>query len=226
MTYLINYSTNLSQIGVGLQIQDFSRTHEVSQNLYFDRGSDGRFEENIEWPIYRMQSKAKLIDLIHNVPLVDSIMISKTCFQLFEKLNLPEYQVFPLKFIYKGSLIDDYIAFSIVKNIKFLDYISWDHSRFYKTSNYHQNIQEYFYFSSFEEMMTCKNQLNEAGFGLKADIKLNYNNEYDIISFSQFPMPFGFLCNEKTKDLIQLAKLTGFEIEPLPDSLFINNDNS
>ncbi len=220
-TYLIKNSTDHSVIGVYSQIQEFSRTHVVPQKLYFEQDELGKFDDDIEFPVYRMQSKAKLTDLISNVPLSINLMISTRCLKLFEKMKLPDYQVFPLKFIYKGNLNLDYYAFSIVRQISFLNYISWEHSRFYKTTNWHRNLIEEYSFNSTEEVLKNQKEFSDAGFGLKVEIKLLYQNDYDIIDFSRYPMNVGFLCSEHAKNKIIDAGLSGFDFEELPSTLFL-----
>ncbi len=77
-TYLINNSTDMDDVGDFFQIQEFSRIHPIPQKPYFHQDENGRFDEDIEFPVYRMQSKAKLTDLISNVPLTsDNLMISR-----------------------------------------------------------------------------------------------------------------------------------------------------
>ena len=143
------------------------------------------------------ECKAKLTDLISNVPLSsDNLMISRRCLGLLEKMNLPDFQVFPLKFIYKGNMNLDYYAFSIVRQISFLNYISWEHSRFYKTTNWNRNLIEEYVFHSTEEVLKNQKEFSDAGFGLKVDIKLLYQNDYNIIHFSRYPMTLGFICSE------------------------------
>ncbi|MEO6132533.1 MAG: hypothetical protein ABIQ02_11840 [Saprospiraceae bacterium] len=217
--YRIKHSIDESIVGTASQIQTFSRTHPVLTKLYFSQNEEGFFENDMELPVYRMESKAKLTDLINTVPLSNNLVISPGSYQLFKKMKLPDYQVFPVKFIYKGQLNQDYLAFSIVKNPEFLKYISWEHSRFYKTLNYHRERVSEFVFRSMDEFLLHKKQFNDVGFGLSPDIKLNYQNDFDIINFGRYPMPLGFLCSEYAKNQILEENLTGFDFELLSSVL-------
>ncbi|MEP6794400.1 MAG: hypothetical protein ABJB16_08745 [Saprospiraceae bacterium] len=217
--YRIKHSIDQSIVGTESQIQTFSRTHPVPTKLYFSQNEAGFFENDMELPVYRMETKAKLTDLVHTVPLSNNLVISPGCYELIKKMKLLDYQVFLVKFIYKGQLNKDYLAFSIVRNPKFLDYISWEHSRFYKTLNYHRDKISEHTFHSMDEFLFNKKQFENEDFGISPDIKLNYQNEYDIINFGRYPMPLGFLCNEYAKNQILDENLTGFDFELLSSIL-------
>mgnify|MGYP003595409967 CR=1 FL=1 len=220
-TYKLENSLDLKEVGVYPQIQEFSLSYPIKQKPYFYQGEDGRFDESIEFPVYKMMNKAKLTDLISNVPLVDNLMISSKCFKLFQNLKLPEYQIFPLKFEYKRNLIEDYLAFSIVKDIRFFNYISWEKSRFYKTLNYHKIIIEEYSLNSVDEVIKMQKEFRDSEFGLKTEIVLKYNNNYDIINFRRHPMSIGFICSELAKEEIQNAGLSGLDFVEISPELFI-----
>jgi hypothetical protein len=220
-TFNIVPSTDLHEVGVSMQIQEFSRTLHAGQSLYHYQNALGWYDDVTEFPVYRMESSAVLTDLVSNVPLGIPLMISKRCLRLFQSVKLPDYQVFPLKFFYKGNLNQDYVAFSIVKHSAYLDYISWENSVFFKTSNFHCiKISEH-NFNSMDELLKNKNEFESAGFGLMAEIRIRYNNDYDIINFGRYPLNLGYLCSENTKHQIISSGLTGFEFREISSELFV-----
>lgn len=219
-TYKLEHSLDLKEVSVYPQIQEFSLSYPIKQKPYFYQGEDGRFDESIEFPVYKMMGKAKLTDLISIVPLVDNLMISSKCFKLFQNLKLPEYQIFPIKFEYKRNLIEDYLAFSIVKDIRFFNFISWEKSRFYKTLNYHKTLIEEYSLNSVDEVLKMQKEFRASEFGFRPEIVLNYKNNYDIINFGRYPMPIGFICSEYAKEQILSSGLTGFDFIEVPPNMF------
>lgn len=219
-TFRINPTTDLTEIGVNMQIRDFSRTQNNDSVLYPSQNDIGLFPDDTLFPVYKMESKAILSDLINNVPLGAPLMISRRCLILFQRLKLPMYQVFPLKFIYKGNLNKDYVSFSIVKDYSFLNYISWEESLFYKTLNFHRVRVSEHKFKSIEELLLNMKAFEKEGFGLYPEVKIKYQNNFDLINFGRFPLPFGYLCSAYAKELIIESELTGFDFEPLPNDIF------
>jgi hypothetical protein len=221
--FKVNFSVDLKVIGDFPQVQEFSRTQPGNPPLYPIMNEYGRLSSNTLYPIYRMQSKALLTDLMSNIPLGKPLMISKNCYGAINILSIPENQVFPLKFIQNGNIIDSYYAFSLVFNRNYLESnISWKHSRFYLTKDYHRILIKEYTFESFEDWKKMKKEVDEEGeFGFLADTKIKYNGDFDIINFGLYPLPSDYLCTERFVDIILSNSLTGFEFEPLPNNLFV-----
>lgn len=224
-TYLLTDSIDVSVIGEYPQIQEFSRIHNDNAQLYHYPDVTGRFPEDTELPIYRMQTKARLTDLVSNVPLTQQLMISGNGLSVFRKLNLPEFQIFPLKFLYKGKMIESYCSFSLVREPHYLErFISWKHSIFYITQNYHRIRLKELRFDSPESWKAKRMELEDTGeYGLLPVIKLNYNKDFDLFNFGHYPILYGFVCTERFVNAILDAKLTGFRFEPLPNDLFVSD---
>lgn len=221
-TFRIVQSADLLQVGVSMQIRGFSNTINDSSLLYPTQSENGLYNAGTQFPVYKMENKAIITDLISNVPLGSPLMISHRCLDLFEMFNLPSYQIFPLRFIYKGNLNQDFVSFSMIKEPSYINYISWDESKFYKTTNFHRiRISEHS-FNSIEEFLENKKIFEDAGYGLYPEVKISYHNDFDIINFGRYPLPSGYLCSTRVRDEIIEAGLTGFNFEPLSNDLFIN----
>ena len=207
-------------VGTYGQIQEVSQNHKLPNSIYHYQEDDGRFRNDVVWPVYRMEPDAKLTDLIRNIPLGVSLMISEKSLRYFETLRLPQYQIFPLNFVHNADQHSNYFAFSIVKNKEFFDFISWTESRFYKTSNFHKELIEEFILNSVEEFFDYKKVVELSGYGFWPKLKLKFNKNYDLINFGQLPFPTGYFCGEKLKRGIEESGLTGYAFKEYPNDFF------
>ena len=223
--FKISFSVDANVIGDFPQVQGFSRTHPGNPPLYPSMNASGSYPVDTQYPMYRMQSKAKLTDLVSNSPLGKPLMISQKSLNVIHSLTIPDYQIFPLKFIYHGDLIESYYAFSLVFHPHYLERnISWKHSRFYLTNDYHRiRIKEYA-FDSLEDWKKMRKEVDDEGeFGFLADIKIKYRENFDLINFGWYPLISDYLSTERLVDKILSEKLTGFVFESLPMDLFVND---
>ena len=61
----------------------------------------------------------------------------------------------------------------------------------------------------------------ESEFGFLRNLKIRYDNPYDIIKFHYYGFPPGYICNEKVKVLVEENGFTGFRFEPVEEGIFI-----
>lgn len=215
MFYKITYELNKAFAEITFDKSD------PTMPKYLDTEVDGLLHSDSRLPRYEMVKGCTPMDLISSSALSGFLILCDRVIDLFKSLHLPLHQYFDLSFVHRNLIYDNYKAFYINRDPKVLEKIDWEKSEFYKTKDWHQSILEKYKFDNWDEMVRFDATFWESEFGFLRNLKIRYDNPYDIIKFHYYGFPPGYICNEKVKVLVEENGFTGFRFEPVEDGIFI-----
>ncbi|MGB4837774.1 MAG: hypothetical protein WBP08_02165 [Saprospiraceae bacterium] len=222
MLYLLKESTDLSVIGKNYpQIQEFDKEDLTQTNLSIT-DCDGKISSTFHISRMIVEKEAKITDLLSSSPMTNFLILSSKVTEKFAELNLGMYQIFSFDFLYKNRIYGTHNAMYFVRNPEVLNLIDWDKSKFYKTKDWHKTILDEYKFTNWDEMRDFHKQFwGHKDFSLLYKLKINYENQFDLVNFRYPGFPSGYVCTEKLKNLIENEGFTGFAFEMVNDEYFV-----
>lgn len=223
MLYYLKKSFDTNVIGAEYpQIQEYDRNDKIPID-YSIYDIEGKISQ--EYRIRRtiVHNRAKITDILSSSPLSFFLLTSKNVLNVLCNFNIATHQLFDFTFLYKKKIYDTHRALWLVKDRAYLDYIDWDKSTFYKSKGCEEPRLEEYKFTNWDELITFNKQLRdrEKDYGLEYCLKIKYNEPYDLISFRYPGFPFGEICTEKVKKMIESEGFTGFRFEPVEEEYFV-----
>ena len=219
--YKICHSLNLKEVGIYNQIQAFDVLQFVKPYPVVQEGLE--LIKSIKFPIYQIERRAKLTDLMNNVPLGDEfLMLSSTACEIFKSFSMRANYFYPLEFKLGTKIINDYYAFYILKDRVAEDYFQWEKMSFSlinrKTRTKIESAIKIDGYNNYLNLLRASRNNDNT---LVPDvIKIKKEIPFDIIRLNFSFVVGGYFCNEKVYDAINHSRLTGFAFERMPDNMF------
>jgi hypothetical protein len=198
------------------QIQEYHTSSELINIEEFE--NDGNKDKKIILPIFVLDNKANMTDLISSVPLASSSLIISSSLKLkLLQFKLANHKFYDIKFVHKNNLISNYFAIKMLKNPDYLNSIDWEKSRFFKTTHWHEKKHEEFKFKNWTDMVEFEknNFQNNKEYGFLYDLRIKIDDSYDLLNYRYFGFPEGFICSERLKTCIEDEGFSGFEFSPI-----------
>ncbi len=213
-----------------LQDYDFNHPHSIRKIPLF-----GEIEYPIRFPDFKVRNSAFLTDYLHCVAASGKwLLYSPKAWDLIKELNLPEYQVFPVKVYHKRKPFDYFsLYFPLADETSFIDWRTSKFQLIMEEKNFQSHPAGEISFKTFSDFMRTRFFL-DAGNDLvsRGDFQTGAHNlsfklhlsplvtkiskkiNFDL--FRQTQPVRGYCASEKFKKIIQENNLTGFRFLPLP----------
>ncbi len=223
MMYYMKTSLDPKIIGADHpHIQEYDRHDNVPID-YSIYDIEGKISQDYRIRRVIVKNRTKITDLLSSSPLSNFLLLSKNVLNILCNFNIAAHQLFDFAFLYKKNIYDTHRALWWVKDRAYLDYIDWDKSTFYKSKGCGEPRLEEYKFTSWNELIEYNKQIRdrEKDYGLEYCLKIKYNEPFDLIRFSYPGFPFGEICTERVKKMIEEEGFTGFRFEPVEEDYFV-----
>ncbi len=237
--YILKNSIDIKEIGCSDQVTTLPNGYNMNAP-YSIWGIPlfGKIEPPIRFPDFKVRNNRAILTDFPNCVQTSSqwLLFSSRVWDVIKELNLPEYQVFPVK-VYERGMPYDYFSlfFPLEEGISFID---WNASKF-QLSAVEKETSRYLpvgevSFKTFSDFVQTRFFLR-AGNGLFPNVDfqeggfdelrdklllqpsvINFSKKIDFDLFRIRGPILGHCASERFKKTIQENNLTGFRFLPLP----------